>query len=303
LPPVTFPILPLHPPDDASYVPFRTDIVTTSQLASYLHCPQQYHLMMNDGVPWDFIPSAKLIQETVHASISKYYQSLKAGKVMDAVALLESYGQTWDGMTSGLPLEPETDPEDLKRVGQALLETFAEELHSGKVIEVGENVQAPLMNFETGESLGELSEVLEVVEVDEVGSLTVRHISVSDKYTDLDDLELRLALMGCSYLVRSAWDLKDGPIKLQCDQLVYSPTPQVYSQQVISKLGDESEYTRTAGDILKSIDEGIFTPKPGVGCLTCPVEVELFVIVKEEHGWVEKFALRLLWFSWRSSSG
>jgi len=128
------------------------------------------------------------------------------------------------------------------------------------------------MNFETGESLGELSGAIEVVETNENGLLNVRYISVSDKYTDFDDLELRLALMGYSYLVRSVWDIKDGPIKIQCDQLVYSPTPEVYSQQVISKLGDESEYTRTAGDILKSIDEGIFSPKPGVGCLTCPVK-------------------------------
>ena len=112
MPPVTFPVLHPHPPDDAFHVPVRTDIVTSSQLASYLHCPQQYHLMMNDRVPWDFIPSAKLIQETVHASISKYYQSLKAGKVMDAVALLESYGQTWDGITSGLTLESDVDVED-----------------------------------------------------------------------------------------------------------------------------------------------------------------------------------------------
>jgi hypothetical protein len=78
--------------------------------------------------------------------------------------------------------------------------------------------------------------------------------------------------MGCSYLVRSAWDLADGPIKMQSDQLVYSPTPQIYSRQFVSKLDDDLEYTRIAGNILRNIDEGIFTPKPGIGCLTCPVK-------------------------------
>jgi hypothetical protein len=267
LPPLSLPALPLHLPDDAFFVPVRTEIVTSSQLVSYLHCPQQYHLMLNDCVPRDFIPSSQLIQETVHVSISKYYQSMKAGKVIDTVAVLESYRQTLDGM---FPV-PDADVEHTKRVGQSLLEAFAKELHPMNIVDVGEKVQVPLVNYKTGESLGELSGVIEVTEVGEDSFLTVRHISISDKYTDLDNLELRLVLMGCSYLVRSAWNLEDGPVRLQCDQLVYSPTPKVYSQQIVSKLDDELEYTRIVGDILKSIDEGIFTPNPGVQCAACPV--------------------------------
>lgn len=266
--PIPFTSLPLHPPDDAFFVPVRTDVVTPSRLASYLHCPQQYHLIMNQSVPWDFIPPEFLIQETVHDTISAFYQSIKAGKVMKVVALMETYGKCWNGIVP----ESDIEAEHLKRVGQTLIEAFEREIHVGKIIGVGEKVQAPLVNFRTGESLGDLSGVIEVTEVDKDGFLTVRYTSVSDKYTDSDDLELRLALMGCSYLVRSAWDLGEGSIKLQCDQLVYSPAPQICSREVIINSNDELEYTRMAGGILRSIDEAIFTPKPGADCLTCPVK-------------------------------
>lgn len=251
--------------------PPHPEVINTAMLKTWLTCPLQYKLINIDGVQWDYIPSAFLLEHLIGAGVSRYYSELKAGVVIEAAKLLEAWDELWEGSLGNIKLEPGVHTDDIRHLGSVLLETFANQERKGRVLECGNIFRAPLVNMETGVCMTELQERIGMVEADDKGFLTVVNTSVKPDISDDDDPYTDLKLLAYSYLVRSAWDLQEGPIPLRNDQLVYQPVPQVYSQPFITQVRDEARYTLLAEEMLTSIDAQVFAAKPGISCATCPV--------------------------------
>lgn len=264
-------LLPFMEEDNIFQPEWRGDLpesVSVETLATYLVCPQRFKLTHLDVVPWDFIPSDLAINMAVQHCLRTSHRHLREGNTLSLPALLLEFDDYWREHFAAVRLEPETDHFSAVERGHNALRSFSQLQIPHRILKSGESIRRPLVNCNDGACLGDLEERIGLVSTDRKGFITIVHQTVDgDPASELESFRLN----ALAYLIRSHWDLGEGPIPVRTECLSTEDEPQTSICDQIIDDRDELHFVEQAQTILRGIRDHQFSSCRGDHCSLCPV--------------------------------
>lgn len=251
-----------------------------SQLNTYLTCSQRYYFRYVAGLPPETVASALLLGSSLHSTLARFYDRLRAGQAEDAAALMAFFR---DDLVRRLaiasaPVQYSADAptaQDLMEQGQQLLTTFLNDASPGlaglEIVSVELPLSVPLVDEQGLPMDIQLVGVIDLLLKDTQGNLVaVDHKTSKTAFNqagvdrDLQFSAYAVLLAGTNYLTQGA------DLTCRFDVLRKLKAPKVERHMTQRTFEDQARFLSLARSVLLAIDREVYLPCPGWQCTTCP---------------------------------
>jgi len=252
--------------------------VSHSQIFTYLNCSLKYRFMYVEARPPERVGIALPFGTAIHASLERYYRTLKARGVREPLGVILNYFEhrinlELDQMT--IPVVFKKDAPDRDAVidmGGAMLETFYDEidLTGFEILEVERPLSARLYTDEGQPTDLKLIGVLDLVLKDEAGRIiAVDNKTAAKPYAQAtvdDDIQLTCY----AYLLASnRYVFPTAEVHCRLDVLRKLKTPKLEHYQTVRTADQRRRFAKLASACLAGIENKVFIPQPSWMCADC----------------------------------
>ena len=251
-----------------------------SQLNTYLTCSQRYYFRYVAGLPPETVASALLLGSSLHSTLARFYDRLRAGQAEDAAALMAFFRDDLARRlaTASAPVQYSADAptaHELMEQGQQLLTTFLNDASPGlaglEIVSVELPLSVTLVDQQGLPMDIQLVGVIDLLLKDTQGNLVaVDHKTSKTSYTedtinrDLQFSAYAVLLAGNGYLSAEA------DLTCRFDVLRKLKAPKLERLMTRRTHDDQMRFRSLAHRVLLAIDREVYLPCPGWQCATCP---------------------------------
>jgi len=252
--------------------------VSHSQIFTYLNCSLKYRFMYVEARPQERVSIALPFGTSIHASLERYYRSLKEKGVKEPLGVLLNYFEhhinlEMDRTDIPIVFKKETPDRDaVIDMGNAMLEVFHENenLSGFEILEIERPLSARLYTDEGQPTDLKLIGVLDLVLKDEAGRIiAVDNKTAAKPYSqatvdDDNQLTCYAYLLAANRLVAPTADVHG-----RMDVLIKTKTPKLKHYPTIRTAHHRRRFAKLAGAVLAGIDARIFVPCKTWLCSDC----------------------------------
>lgn len=251
-----------------------------SQLNTYLTCSQRYYFRYVAGLPPETVASALLLGSSLHSTLARFYDRLRAGQAEDAAALMAFFRDDLARRlaTASAPVQYSADAptaHELMEQGQQLLTTFLNDASPGlaglEIVSVELPLSVTLVDQQGLPMDIQLVGVIDLLLKDTQGNLVaVDHKTSKTAFNqagvdrDLQFSAYAVLLAGNGYLSPEA--------ELTCrfDVIRKLKAPKLERLMTRRTPEDQTRFRSLAHRVLQAIDREVYLPGPGWQCAACP---------------------------------
>jgi len=252
--------------------------VSHSQIFTYLNCSLKYRFMYVEARPQERISIALPFGTSIHASLERYYRSLKEKGVKEPLGVLLNYFEhhinlELDQTQVPIVFKKETPDRDaVIDMGIGMLEAFYEEmdLTGFEVVEIERPLSARLYTDEGQPTDLKLIGVVDLVLKDEAGRIiAVDNKTAAKPYAQAtvdDDIQLTCY----AYLLASnRYVFPTAEVHCRLDVLRKLKTPKFEHYQTVRTADQRRRFAKLASAVLAGIENKVFIPQPSWMCADC----------------------------------
>jgi putative RecB family exonuclease len=252
--------------------------VSHSQIAAYLNCSLKYRFMYVEARPQERISIALPFGSAIHASLERYYRSLKEKGVKEPLGVLLNYFEhhinlEMDRTDIPIVFKKETPDRDaVIDMGNAMLEAFHEgvNLSGFEIVDIERPLSARLYTDEGQPTDLKLIGVLDLVLKDEAGRIiAVDNKTAAKSYAQAtvdDDNQLTCY----AYLLASnRYVFPTADVHCRLDVLRKLKTPKMEQYHTIRTADQRRRFAKLATAVLAGIEQKVFIPQPSWMCSDC----------------------------------
>ena len=252
--------------------------VSHSQIFTYLNCSLKYRFMYVEARPQERVGIALPFGTAIHASLERYYRTLKARGVREPLGVILNYFEhrinlELDQMT--IPVVFKKDAPDRYAVidmGDAMLETFYDEidLTGFEILEVERPLSARLYTDEGQPTDLKLIGVLDLVLKDEAGRIiAVDNKTAAKPYAQAtvdDDNQLTCYAY---LLAANRYVVPTAEVHCRLDVLRKLKTPKLEHYHTVRTADQRRRFAKLSSSVLAAIEQKVFFPQPSWMCGDC----------------------------------
>ena len=252
--------------------------VSHSQIFTYLNCSLKYRFMYVEARPPERVGIALPFGTAIHASLERYYRTLKARGVREPLGVILNYFEhrinlELDQMT--IPVVFKKDAPDRDAVidmGDAMLETFYDEidLTGFEILEVERPLSARLYTDEGQPTDLKLIGVLDLVLKDKAGRIiAVDNKTAAKPYAQAtvdDDNQLTCYAY---LLAANRYVFPTAEVHCRFDVLRKLRQPKMEHYHTVRTADQRRRFAKLASAVLAAIDQKVFFPQPSWMCADC----------------------------------
>ena len=237
--------------------------MSASRLDTYLRCPALYKYRYVDQIEVEEKSPALALGTAVHRSIAHWYRTLLEG---DPSGIGDVFMEEWAAATA-VPLNWNgKSSSDLEAQGLAMVQAYVDANPEPQVpLAVEERFTVPIVNPLT-------DHILEGVEfvgyVDRIGPDN-EIIEVKTSARRWSPLQARQSVQMSAYCYMVAfitgWDTARGRFEI----ITKTKAPAVQVLPATRGPADFARFCDLVGDVVRSVDVGLFYPRPGFLCSGC----------------------------------
>jgi len=255
--------------------------VSHSQIFTYLNCSLKYRFMYVEARPPERVGIALPFGTSIHASLERFYRSLKEKGVRESLGVLLNYFEHHINLEldrSEVPIifKKETPDRDaVIDMGIGMLEAFYEEmdLTGFEVVEIERPLSARLYTEDGQPTDLKLIGVLDLVLKDEAGRIiAVDNKTAAKPYAQAtvdDDNQLTCYAY---LLAANRYVVPTAEVHCRLDVLRKLKTPKLEHYQTVRTADQRRRFAKLASAVLAGIENKVFIPQPSWMCSDCPYQ-------------------------------
>ena len=253
--------------------------VSHSQIFTYLNCSLKYRFMYVEARPQERVSIALPFGSAIHASLERYYRTLKEKGVKEPLGVLLNYVRTphqpGNGSHGQVPIVFKKETPDRDAVidmGNAMLEAFHEgvDLTGFEIVDIERPLSARLYTDEGQPTDLKLIGVLDLVLKDEAGRIiAVDNKTASKPYAQAtvdDDNQLTCYAY---LLAANRYVFPTADVHCRLDVLRKLKTPKLEQYHTVRTADQRRRFAKLATAVLAGIEARIFMPQPSWMCSDC----------------------------------
>lgn len=254
---------------------FEGLFTSVSQVKTFLRCPRLFELRYVRGLAPAFVPIPLAFGSAFHKALAGHYRSIQSsGTPLTLDRLHQLFRDAWTAALDGpipLQVDPDEDEEPAAVVDKGVAMLTAFHTHAAHeavptVVQVEEQFTVDLHDPDTGELLEEkLLGVMDLVVQEDGRRIVVEHKTAARKFS-LDQLRYDFQPTAYAFAARQlGW----GEVGTRFQVVTKTKVPAVQVENVLRDEGDEDDFLRIVGGVLRSLDAGVSFAIRGFGCRTC----------------------------------
>jgi putative RecB family exonuclease len=252
--------------------------VSHFQIFTYLNCSLKYRFMYVEARPQERISIALPFGSAIHASMERYYRTLKEKESKEPLGVLLNLFEhhinlELDQTQVPIVFKKETPDRDaVIDMGNAMLEAFHEgvDLTGFEILEIERPLSARLYTDEGQPTDLKLIGVLDLVLKDEAGRIiAVDNKTASKPYAQAtvdDDNQLTCYAY---LLAANRYVFPTADVQCRLDVLRKLKTPKMEQYHTVRTADQRRRFAKLATAVLAGIDNKVFIPQPSWMCSDC----------------------------------
>jgi putative RecB family exonuclease len=252
--------------------------VSHSQIFTYLNCSLKYRFMYVEARPQERISIALPFGSAIHASLERYYRTLKEKGSKEPLGILQEVfedhiNQEINHAAIHIIFKKETpDRKAVIEMGTAMLEAFYEgvDLSGFEILEIERPLSARLYTNEGQPTDLKLIGVLDLVLKDEAGRIiAVDNKTAAKPYAQAtvdDDNQLTCYAY---LLAANRFVFPTDDVQCRLDVLRKLKTPKLEQYHTVRTADQRRRFAKLATAVLAGIEARTFMPQPSWMCSDC----------------------------------
>jgi putative RecB family exonuclease len=252
--------------------------VSHSQIFTYLNCSLKYRFMYVEARPQERVSIALGFGAAIHASLERYYRTLKDNGVKEPMGVLQELFEdhiTQEMNHAAIPIIFKKETPDRKAViemGNAMLKAFHEavDLTGFEIVDIERPLSARLYTDEGQPTDLKLIGVLDLVLKDETGRIiAVDNKTAAKPYAQAtvdDDNQLTCYAY---LLAANRYVFPTAEVHCRLDVLRKLKTPKLEQYHTVRTADQRRRFAKLATAVLAGIEARTFMPQPSWMCSDC----------------------------------
>lgn len=253
--------------------------VSHSQIFTYLNCSLKYRFMYVEARPQERVSVALPFGSAIHASLERYYRTLKEKSVREPLTVLQelfAHHINLELARTEVPMMFKKETPDRDAVidmGIAMLKAFHEgvDLTGFEILEIERPLSARLYTDDGQPTDLKLIGVLDLVLKDEAGRIiAVDNKTAAKPYAQAtvdDDNQLTCYAY---LLAANRYVFPTAEVHCRLDVLRKLKTPKLEHYHTVRTADQRRRFAKLASAVLAGIENKVFLPQPSWMCSDCP---------------------------------
>jgi len=252
--------------------------ISYSQIFVYLSCSLKFKFMYVEKRPHERLSAALPFGSAIHASIARFYRSLKDNGSIEPLPVLQELfedGFRMDLDRAEIPVlykKEAPDRESLINMGKSLLKTFHESVDI-QGMEIAD-VELPLtanLYTETGQATEfKLIGIVDLLLRNQAGELIAVENKTAAKPKSQSTVDDDLQFTSYSYLLAAnKFVFATSPVHCRMDVLRKLKNPKLEFYETVRTAQDRKRFAKIANAVLVGIENKVFIPTKSYFCSDC----------------------------------
>ena len=252
--------------------------ISYSQIFVYLSCSLKFKFMYVEKRPHERLSAALPFGSSIHASIARFYRSLKENGSIEPLPVLQELfedGFRMDLDRADIPVlykKEAPDRESLVSMGKSLLKTFHEsvDVQGMEIVDVELPLTANLYT-ETGQATEfKLIGIVDLLLRNKESELIVVENKTASKPKSQTTVDEDLQFTSYSYLLAAnKFVFPTAPVHCRMDVLRKLKSPKLEFYETVRTAQDRKRFAKIANAVLAGIENRVFIPTKSYFCSDC----------------------------------
>jgi putative RecB family exonuclease len=252
--------------------------ISYSQIFVYLSCSLKFKFMYVEKRPHERLSAALPFGSSIHASIARFYRSLKENGSIEPLPVLQELfedGFRMDLDRADIPVlykKEAPDRESLVSMGKSLLKTFHEsvDVQGMEIVDVELPLTANLYT-ETGQATEfKLIGIVDLLLRNMESELIVVENKTASKPKSQTTVDEDLQFTSYSYLLAAnKFVFPTAPVHCRMDVLRKLKSPKLEFYETVRTAQDRKRFAKIANAVLAGIENRVFIPTKSYFCSDC----------------------------------